>query len=1186
MLVRSLEIQGFKTFPDKTVLEFNNGITAVVGPNGSGKSNISDAVRWVLGEQSVRALRCTRMEDVIFNGTPQRKALGFAEVTLHIDNTDRRLPFDNDHVAVTRRYYRSGESEYMINRVAVRLKDINELFMDTGLGRDGYSIIGQGKIDAIVAAKSEDRREIFEEAAGISRYRYRKAESERRLDAAEENLVRLRDILEELEGRVGPLKEQSEKAQAFLQYSEEKKGLEIGLWLKTLEQSAQTLRKQEDTILVARNQQEAAAAALEKADAAAEQNFQDMNACTAQIDRIRQADAGLEEAAAKKDGDASVLRNDARHCAETVDRLESEIRVSAEDSARLDEQAGQKEAAAAQKEQEVETHRSETDRLNARLEELRAGMNETAARIDEYTRQLSELSARATENKVAEMTASSSIAEISRRVSQSDTLLEQKQAQAEELEKSAQAGSAMLQQAAARVDALQNGVHGYELRLETRHKKEETQKQEADRLLLDAKESRRRADLLEALERNMEGFQKSVKMVMQAAQQGQLSGVHGPISRLIEAPPAYATALETALGASMQHIVVGTEQDAKQAIGFLKRRDGGRATFLPLSTIRGRTLQEQGLHDCSGFVGVASELCTSQAQYRGIRENLLGRIVIAKDLDTAVGIARKYSYRFRVVTLDGQVVNAGGSLTGGSLARNSGLLSRRGEIDRIRKKAQQQQEQADAATEALRALRAELAKEEANLSAARGELAAAKEERIRFAASLERLRGDLRGAQQDIDRLQAEKKAAAGRMEAQQAQQEKARAATEEITARSASVSAEMQRVSGSRTDLNRESDSYNRQVQEHRLQMLAAEKDAQSLRDAAAELRRQKSSSAARTETLRQQIAQAKAQGADFIKQAEASAAEAASLRRQASDGAKEIERLSARRLELEQEGTRLRQVQRDKSEEKETAGHELARLEERRESMQAQYDGILAKLWEEYELTRREAEQVAAPVTDAAKAQKRLNILKGQIRALGSVNVAAIEEYKEVSARYEFLSAQVADVEKSREELRHLIADLTRQMKEQFGQSFAQIARNFTETFRELFGGGTAKLELTDSEDILSAGIEIAVQPPGKIVSHLESLSGGEKALVAIALYFAIMKVSPPPFCMLDEIEAALDDVNVTRFAAYLRRMTPHTQFIVITHRRGSMEEADVLYGVTMQDEGVSKILELHPDAVSNYH
>lgn len=1177
MRLKSLEIQGFKTFPDKTTLTFDDGITAVVGPNGSGKSNISDAVRWVLGEQSVKTLRCTKMEDVIFNGTPTRKAKGFAEVTLNIDNSDRSLPFENDMVSITRRYYRSGDSEYLINKASVRLKDINELFMDTGLGRDGYSIIGQGKIDSIVAARSEDRREIFEEAAGISRFRYRKEESERRLRQAEENLLRLRDILSELEDRVGPLKEQAEKAERYLEYAGEKRTLEIGLWLNTLDRSGQTLREHDDKILIAANQHEAVEEQLRDIDARIEQNFSSANACAAQADEIRRQAVLLEESAGKKEGEASVFQNDILHNTETVARIRREIEQSSLSEQDMDREIAEKNAKIEEKQSYIEKKNGEASACAARMEQLRRGMSETDARIDGLNRKISELGTEATREKMTEMTSSSSVAEIDLRLAAVEENIGAKQKQVLDLQKAAADYAAMAADAEDRVQALTNAVRGYEMRLGARRQRVEAAKQQSDKLNLDAREQARRARLLEELERNLEGFSQSVKTVMKESGRGMLSGIHGPVSRLIHVPARYSVAVETALGASMQNIVVGDETDAKRAIALLKQRNSGRATFLPLSTIRGGVLQEPGLEDCPGFLGIAGRLCTCDETYTGILHSLLGRIAVAEDLDSAVAIARKYHYRFRIVTLDGQVVNAGGSLTGGSLAKNSGLLSRAAEIEKLKAEAEDLRKKAEQADAALRAAAEEASAAEASLTASKGELATAQEERFKIETEQKRTAADLETVQRDARSLAAEKQAAADRLgslkQACAQAKERARSLSEQII----SLQAQLNTFSGDRGEQSKKSAALTETMQEIRIECLTAQKDMESLRASISDIERRKLDHAGRTEALLAEIRSIEQSSGELDRKVRQLREEAQKLRETAGQSAEKIEACNAKRMELERLSTELRAKEREKSAEKETIGHDLARLEERKANLQKEYDEIISRLWEEYELTRREAEEIGTKIENPDKAQKRLNELKGKIKNLGTVNVAAVEEYKEVSARYEFLSAQIADVESSRDELNRLIGSLTKQMKELFLTRFQQIDEYFQQTFRELFGGGTARLALSAPDDVLNSGIEIAVQPPGKIVAHLESLSGGEKALVAIALYFSIMKVNPPPFCVLDEIEAALDDVNVGRFASYLRRMNQKTQFIVITHRRGSMEEADVLYGVTMQDEGVSKLLEL---------
>lgn len=1177
LLLKSLEIQGFKTFPDKTTLTFNHGITAVVGPNGSGKSNISDAVRWVLGEQSTRTLRCTKMEDVIFNGTPTRKAQGFAEVTLNIDNTSRDLPFDNDSVAVTRRYYRSGESEYLINKASVRLKDINELFMDTGLGRDGYSIIGQGKIDSIVGARSEDRREIFEEAAGISRFRYRKEESERRLDQAEENLLRLRDILSELEERVGPLKEQSEKAEKYLEYAQEKRTLEIGLWLNTLEQSGRVLREYDDKIVIARSQHDAVEQELLSIDAQVEANFNSSNACTAKTDEIRQQAAGLEEDAVKKDSEARVLQNDISHHRENIDRIHREMEQTALSGQDMDREIAEKNASIAEKNQYIAQKKAQAETFTEQLEQIRRGMSDTDTNIDDFTRRINELSNRATDAKLTEMTAASSITEIERRLTSVNESIENKRGKLQQLDIASQDYEKMLADTDERIGALTNTVKGYEMRLVSRRQKMDQAKAKSDQLNLDAQEHARRAHLLEELERNLEGFSQSVKIIMKEAGRGTLSGIHGPVSRILKVPQQYAVAIETALGAAMQNIVVGSEQDAKRAIQLLKQRDSGRATFLPLTTIHGTVLQESGLEGFPGFVGIAGQLCSCDPKYNGILNSLLGRIAVAEDLDSAVAIAKRYGYRFRIVTLDGQVVNAGGSLTGGSLARNSGILSRASEIENLRKQAEELRTKAEQAGAELKAAGEEVSAAEASLAASKGELASAQEERYKIDVEYKRSLADSTNIQSDIQALNQEKETSVARLKEQRETERQARENLQNFNEKIVSLQAELNKISGNRSEQNRKSDEINAKLHEIQIDCLSAQKDIESLRAAIADIERRKQDHAGRAEILKAEIKSLEVSITELEKKIQELFSQSKGLREEAARSKEKIEALQVKRMEYERMSTELRAKEREKSTEKETIGHDLARLEERKAGLQKEYDEIISRLWEEYELTRREAEETVPKIENPLKAQKRLNELKGQIKDLGSVNLAAVEEYKEVSQRYEFMNTQVSDVEKSRNELKQLIGELTSQMRDLFSERFQQIREHFHQTFRELFGGGTAELTLSLPDDILTSGIEISVQPPGKIVTHLESLSGGEKALVAIALYFAIMKVNPPPFCVLDEIEAALDDVNVDRFAAYLRRMNRNTQFIVITHRRGSMEEADVLYGVTMQDEGVSKLLEL---------
>lgn len=1177
MLLKSLEIQGFKTFPDKTKLTFDKGITSIVGPNGSGKSNISDAIRWVLGEQAPKALRCSKMEDVVFNGTDSRKKHGYAEVTLTVENKDRALPFNGDEVAVTRRYYRSGDSEYMINKAAVRLKDIHELFMDTGLGRDGYSMIGQGKIDSIVASKSEDRREVFEEAAGISRYRYRKLEAERKLKGTEENLVRLRDILTELEDRVGPLGTQAKKAEAFLEYSREKRELEIALWLNTLDKSAGVIREQEEKLVIAKSQHQNAEEELEKIAVETEQLFLENSKQASAADEIRREISSYDEQIADKKANISVAENNIAHNEENIQRITNEIYS-------LDTSSKDVEKDIEEKKTRIKNHTAQIDELqlsyqtceNA-LNEINTNTSRSSDLLQEISLTLTKLSARAADIKVSAMTSLASVTDARQRLQGLTQANEIKSAKLAELETRNLDFKEMLTAVTARVEALTNTISGCQLKIENRLKKRDSLKMQWDKLHLDFGERQRRIKVLEDLERNMEGFYQSVKIVLKEAQRGSLSGIHGPVSRVIKVPQQYTVAIETALGNSMQHIVTGNEEDAKRAINYLKQRDAGRATFLPLTNIKGYELHENGLENCSGFVGVASSICSCDNAYKGVLQSLLGRIVIAENLNSAVAIAKRYSYKFRIVTLDGQVVNAGGSLTGGSQGKKSGLLSRASEIEKNKEIAKKLYENLQKTDKEYKEVQTEYSAAEADILGVKAQLTSAQEEKIRIDAACKSTFSELTTLKNDVQQLQIEINACSEKATTQgdihKSSQEELDKLNEQIKA--AELKAD--EITGGREQLTVKREEYSKQLQNIRLEIVTAQKDIEtinmeiSLAQSGESSREQrKLSLLSEIDTYNDKINSIKSQ-IDLLNEY------IADLSGKSKSAREKINSLDEQRSIMEKRTSQLRQLERDKTAERENAGRELSRLEERKINLQKQYDDIITKLWDEYELTPREAREASKPIDNIPTAQKRLNELRSKIKNLGSVNVSAIEEYKEVSERFEFMSKQVKDVEKSKTEILRLIGDLTNQMRDLFITRFKDINENFSKTFVELFGGGKGYLELANPEDILTSGIDIIVHPPGKIVVHLEALSGGEKALVAIALYFAIMKVSPAPFCVMDEIEAALDDVNVDRFASYLRLMNDNTQFILITHRRGTMEEADVLYGVTMQDEGISKLLEL---------
>ena len=1182
MVLKALEIHGFKSFPDRTVLSFGQGITAVVGPNGSGKSNISDAIRWVLGEQSNKSLRGSKMEDVIFSGTEERRAVGFAEVSLIIDNTTRILDFDSDDVKVTRRYYRSGDSEYMLNNATVRLKDIQLLFMDTGLGRDGYSIVGQGRIGDIVASKSEERREIFEEAAGIAKYRYRKNEAERRLRSAEENLLRLRDFLQELEERVGPLKTQSEKAKKYLEYAQEKKGLEIGVWLNIIDRSRDTLRELDSRLELARTQYDAAGEAMDDTDRELEALAEAARALEVELESLRGEISRFEEEAVRCDGNADLVRNDREHNEENIARIQNDSEQAAQGNLQLEEAVREREAEiAAKKEQIAEAERCQVA-LAEEWEQLLHSNEEVSGRIEELNRQAAAFAAELSDIRVRSVTGESSLAEITLRLSQLTASLAAQTEQREALRREREAVDADYAKQKETISELQNAARGYEMRLTSRTQRLENARHEADRLTLDVEEKARRIHLLEEMERNLEGFSHSVRIVAKQAERGELRGVRGLVSRLIQVDGEYALAIETALGGAVQNIIVEREEDGKRGVRYLESTKNGRATFMPMATMNGTRLQEKGLEDETGFVGIASDLVKTDKDYEGIARYLLGRVVVAEDLDYATVIARKYGYKFRVVTLDGQVVNAGGSLTGGSHVKEAGLLSRRSEIEKLEAARKKLAEKEAAAREALKELQQEVSAVQAELSGIHGELTTAQEDSIRLEGEQHRLEGLLDTCAAAIDAETREIEELNARAEECRRSMTEAEQQTAAVTKQTEALEAELTELSGGRQQLAEQREQLADRMSEQKLAVVGYHKEIEGLEAAIAELHARRADQDGARALMQQQIEDLKKRSEELTAQEALLREQAAHLRAEARATEERMKALTERRMADEARQTELRQQSRGKAEERELLGREVVRLEEKYAAAQRETEDVLRRLYEEYELTRSEAEQQAAVIEDMNEATRRLTELKNKIRALGSVNVEAIDEYREVSERYEFLSTQVRDVEVSREELLKLIGELTVQMREMFLERFRQINVQFGEVFRDLFGGGKAELVLTDPDDILGSGIEMHAQPPGKVILNMDALSGGEKALVATALLFAILKVTPSPFCMLDEVEAALDDVNVDRYAQYLRRMCDKTQFIVITHRRGTMEEADVLYGVTMQEQGISKLLELRASEV----
>ena len=1179
MVLKELEIQGFKSFPDKVRITFGRGVTGVVGPNGSGKSNLSDAIRWVLGETSSRQLRSAgKMEDVIFGGTRRRGAMGYASVRLTLDNTDHTLDLDAPEVTIGRRYYRSGDSEYTINGQACRLKDVYELLLDTGIGRDGYSIIGQGRIAEIVAAKGSERREIFEEACGIAKYRYRRTEAEHSLAAAQANLERLRDILGELESRVGPLAREAEKAKAYLELASRRKGLEVTLWVESIRAARAAMQQLQ-------RDYETAQAAFERWDSqdkASQQEAEEIRMqaqrLTVEIERLNGDIRSITEQISGSDSRIAVLENDRVHARQSAESLRAELaagqtgreaaaagleRQKAE-ARELDRRAEALAAEAGELEQQLAGLQSRTDAASARQAALRARLadvtdRETAARVEEAAARAAAESARG-------------------RLPEAQAAARAEQDRLAGLQENLADTGKYLDMLAGSEKQLANVRAGLALKLNSR-KKALAAASEAEQELARARDAAaQRLNVLQELEKNMEGYQHSVRAVMQAAAGGRLQGVVGPVSSILTVEAGCELAVETALGAALQNIVVENEAAAKAGIALLRRENAGRATFLPLDTVQpGLFRGELPLQ-----ARLASSLVRAEERYRNIVSYLLGRIVVVEDIHAAARVARELHYRNRVVTMDGQVVNAGGSFTGGSVQRSAGLFTRRQEIRELQDKIAGLARDCTAARLRTAQCKSQADAVAAELTAAEGEERTAAGDRVRAEAEGRRLEQAVRQAEEAARQRSAEAGALASEAGRQAEAAEKAAEARAALEAEAGALTAELARLTeGGDSFAARQAELADALAQK-RMDQLACQKDAELCRSRIADWEQRLADAGAHQDSLTAAIRDLEARDGEILRAIQ----EVKDQTRRSRDAVREkeaaIQAAAGRRMERQAAETKAQAAARAAAENREDASREMARLSERKSAAEGEYDQLAAKLWDEYQLTPTEAAKFCVEYASLAALRAQVAEVRGKMRALGSVNVGAVEEYQEVRGRYESLKAQVEDVEESRDRLVRMIGELNGQMRDIFRRNFAAINGHFGRVFAELFGGGEASLALEDENDVLNSGIEIRVSPPGKVIKNLEALSGGERALVAISIYFAILAVNPSPFCILDEIEAALDDANVVRFAQYLRRISGKTQFIVITHRRGTMEAADILYGVTMQEDGISKLLRLDLEQV----
>lgn len=1180
--MKSLELHGFKSFPDKTTINFDDGMTVIVGPNGSGKSNISDAMRWVLGELSSKNIRGTKMEDVIFGGSASRSPMSYAEVSLLIDNTGdgNRIDVEYDEVEVTRRYYRSGESEYMINRRPARLKDIHEMFMNTGVGKTGYSIVSQGKAAEIISQKSDERRNIFEEAAGISKYRYKKNEAERKLNATNDNLLRLNDIKNELEGRIGPLEKEAEKARKYLDLYDKKKNADIGLWLYDTKDVRDRLDKAEKDFILASKELEITNETLESLDNQNERLFESSQEMKLKTEKNI---SDLQRANAAKytlEGSLKITENDIEHTKQLKTQSESEAALRASEMENTSKALDESRKALKETEERLalsEKERIEADSLleNAQLAltDLENTLMQTERVIrfkeDEIVNKQIELSSLSGSRKSEDercLALKTEIGDIEADVA----LLKER---LEKAEKTVSGYKTKCDEAKAEAEKAETEISHLDAEAKTLNDK-------LNAIYIDMASKKQRADALTRMEEHFEGYANSVRFVMAESEKGNLKGIYGPVSKLIRVNKKYTLAIETALGGNLQNVAVKDEQAAKSAISLLKEKNAGRSTFYPLTSIQAQPLNVDinTLKRMNGYIGVASDLAETDEEFKIVSRFLLGRTIVFDNIDNAGVAAKQLNYKVRIVTLDGQLINAGGSYTGGSSKKDSGMLTRGVEIERLKKDCEELKKDSEKLQEALEDITKKKndlsSKKDTSLGNASLLTSLFNAENTQYEVLLARVEAD----EKNISDLKAELE----RLEkAEDFYQEKKRQTEKEIADINSLIAlgkAEAEKHSQAIAEKNKEIETLRERNSLSVIRLTEDRKDVEALKKTV-------EANENALQTAEERISFGKEESKLLTEKQESLARKLEELKASLTKAEQEIKDLEKQKGEYseindeyERRSNELRTKIKEKTNERELILRNHTKLEGLCQQLKNDLDKSSERIWDEYELTYGSASELDIPeVTkeNRAETSKLLMEYKGKLRALGSVNVNAVDEYTEVKERYDFMHSQITDLENAEKQLTDIIVKLESEMREKFTQTMKDVNMHFKTVFRELFGGGTAELILTDPEDVLTSGIDINVAPPGKIIKNLVSLSGGEQAFVAIALFFAILKVNPTPFCIFDEIESALDEVNVVRFAEYARKYSDNTQFIMITHRRGTMESADTLYGVTMYEKGISKVL-----------
>lgn len=1179
MHLKRLELQGFKSFADKTVLEFMPGITSVIGPNGSGKSNIADAIRWVLGEQSMKSLRGAKSDDVIFAGTQNRKSLGFAEASIVFDNTDGRLPIEYQEVTVTRKIYRTGETGYFINKTPCRLKDVLELFMDTGIGKDGYSIIGQGKIDEILSNKSEDRRHIFEEAAGIVKYRVRKLESEKKLENTKLNLLRINDILTEIEGTLDPLKAQSEKARKFLDLREELKGIEIGLFLFNIDTYKEKLEqiKIDEDILEGHNVQ--AEEKMTQINELKEKLKQEINNITDEIESMQNLGFESSKQIEKINSDINVSKERIANNKENYARLEEEITENEQRKKELEEEKVQK----LEKKTNLFTNK---EKFQKELEEKEKDLNELTKKLSKEELEI-EGKKKSQEEKIDkryEKTAD---------ISTIDANIENSKKREQSLKNEISNAISELDSTRITKEEIARTFHGIESERNTITKslsEIQEKRQEADQKIKQyetiitnlEQEERMKSSRLKFLvetEKEKEGYTRSVKaLLLDCDKNAELKkGMYGALSSLIRTPKEYETAIEMALGASLQNIVTENEEDAKKLVEHLRKNNLGRATFLPIASVSGKKLEKINEKGIDGVIGIAADLVKVDKKYENIIMNLLGRTVIVDDMENAIKLAKLNKYTFKIVTLKGDIINPSGGITGGSVqAKTVNILGRAREIEdlekelkQIKKKITDEQNKKDEyeksieqVLEEVEALETKLKDIDIVYATDKQKLVAVEENIAKIESRLEKLRKE----QEEIKKQKEE----------MTKQKEEILKSIETLNKEIEELSGEIDRYTALNKDNQKYIDDLNFDITNLRISVSSFDESEASIDEIVERINTDVENCNASISNKKAQMERINNDNEALENQIVECNNKIEEIKMQVGNSSNKVEELKNERTKKNEKLSKTEKEVTEQFNIIEDLKAQIVKIDVKKTKLEQDIEAIINKMWEEYEVTPNALEEYEKP-TNISETTKRVNSLRNDIKELGSINIDSIEEYKQTKSRYDFMCEQRLDLETSINKLRKVISDMTAIMKEQFEKQFKAINKNFGEVFSELFGGGKAEVRLEDPENILECGIEIQAQPPGKKLQNMTLLSGGEKAFTAIALLFAILKINPAPFCVLDEIEAALDDVNVYRFADYLKRFTNETQFLVITHRKGTMEAADTVYGITMQENGISKLLSM---------